>query len=175
MDLLKNTIAAIGIDFGQENLRVGVFFNETFENTPNLFHQQQIPSYISFTDNGILFGEEAKKQSLKDPSNAIYDIKRIIGRKYSDPEFQKELKNWPFKVVSDFNDSPLIEVTYKGEKAQFTPVKIASIIFEHIKEIAQNYVTSKYKFHKVKYVEIGVPLYYNKNQKDLIEDSMMSK
>lgn len=92
MDILEKTFFSIGIDFGHTNIRIGIFQDHKFEIIPNLFLQSQTPSYISFTDDGVLFGEEAKEQSIKDPSNTIYDIQRIIGRKYTDHDFQIEMQ-----------------------------------------------------------------------------------
>ena len=69
----------------------------------------------------------------------IYDIQRIIGRKYSDQDFQIEMRKWPFKILSDEHDSPIIEVQYKGQTSHFTPSEIATIFFQQIKKISDLY------------------------------------
>lgn len=78
------------------------------------------PSVVAFTDTHRLIGEAAKAQITSNPSNTVFDAKRLIGRKYSDQIVQNDLKHWPFKLVPDENDKPLIEVNYLGKKQKFT-------------------------------------------------------
>lgn len=165
---------SIGIDFGQSNIYIGVFRHQKVEIIPNYNFRQQTPSYISFTDDRILFGEEAKIESIKNPSNTIYDIKRIIGRKFSDPEFQKEMQNWPFKIVSDYSDSPIIEVEFKGQMEHFTPCEILTMMFKHIKKTAENHLTPKNKYKKVKYTVLSVPTYFDENQRNIMKMAAQS-
>ena len=72
------------------------------------------PSYVAFTDTERLIGDAAKNQTAKNPVNTVFDAKRLIGRKFSDPVVQKDMKMWPFKVEAGPDDKPVIVVKYKG-------------------------------------------------------------
>lgn len=124
---------SIGIDMGNTNSSIGFFSNnkEVFKIIQNSNGHKHTPLYVSFTKNNILYGEDAKQHSIIDPKNTIYDIKHLIDRKFSDPNFQKEMKVWPFKVVCGDADNPLIEVEYKGKPRQFSPEVILSMFFAY--------------------------------------------
>ena len=77
---------AVGIDLGLETISVGVCWNEDVEIIANEHGHLTTPVCVAFTDTGILIGEEAKLQHKTNPSNTVYDLKRLIGRKFSDPE-----------------------------------------------------------------------------------------
>merc|ERR1712111_9270 len=78
------------------------------------------PSYVAFTDTERLIGDAAKNQVAMNPTNTIFDAKRLIGRKYNESTVQSDMKLWPFTVVNVGN-KPKLEVEYKGEKKQFFP------------------------------------------------------
>lgn len=79
------------------------------------------PSYVAFTDDERLVGESAKNQASLNPTNTVFDSKRMIGRKFSDPIVQSDIKHWPFKVIQGDSDKPQIEVQWKGQTKQFYP------------------------------------------------------
>lgn len=66
-------------------------------------------------------------------TNTVFDVKRIIGRRFSDFEVQDDIKHWPFKVIADSDDKPIIEVKYKGETKRFSPEEISSMVLLKMK------------------------------------------
>ena len=103
----------IGIDLGTEYCCVAVFRNKRVEIIPNKRKNKTTPSYVAFTSKGRLFGEDAKEQTHLNPSNTVYDMKRMIGRRFDDPELMFDIDHhWPFKVI-DVDGKPKIEVKQK--------------------------------------------------------------
>ena len=74
--------------------------NKTFI-IPNNLGENQTPTFISFTDYGRLFGQQAKNQSIRNPNNTIFDIHRLIGKQYDNMLLQNEMRYWPFKIIPD--------------------------------------------------------------------------
>jgi len=107
---------SIGIDLGTTYSCVGTWKNNTVEIIPNDMGERTTPSYVSFSETERLVGTAAKNQAARNAENTVFDAKRLIGRKFSDPIVQSDMKLWPFKVVQESQDRPAIEVTYKGEK-----------------------------------------------------------
>ena len=135
-----NKAPVVGIDFGTSNCCMGVFINGNVEIIPNDFGEKFTPSYITFTDNDIIIGNSSKNQMTRYPSTIIFNIKKIIGRKFEDIEVQKNIKNFPFKLIkNETND--LIKI--KGEEKEFYIEEILSIIFKKLKQIATNYLNKE--------------------------------
>src|SRR6185437_11310627 len=118
---------AIGIDLGTTYSCVGVFQHGKVEIIANDQGNRTTPSYVAFTDSERLIGDAAKNQVAMNPSNTVFDAKRLIGRKFGDSEVQSDMKHWPFKVV-DKATKPYIEVEYKGENKTFSPEEISSMV-----------------------------------------------
>jgi L1 cell adhesion molecule like protein len=159
----------IGIDLGTTNSCIA-FWRQTgdkenayqLELVVNELGSRITPSVVSFTKKERIVGQNAKEQIAKNAENTIYDVKRLIGRKFNDPCVQEDMKLWPFKVIKDPNsDYPLIEITFKGEKKHFKPEEISSMILSKLKVQAENYLN-----HKVERAIITCPAYFNENQRD---------
>jgi heat shock protein 1/8 len=157
---------AVGIDLGTTYSCVGVWQNERVEIISNDQGNRTTPSYVAFTDSERLIGDAAKNQVAMNPSNTVFDAKRLIGRKFSDSVVQGDMKHWPFKVVSGAGDKPLIEVAFKGETKKFQPEEISSMVLTKMKEIAEAYLGKE-----VKKAVVTVPAYFNDSQRQATKDA----
>lgn len=109
---------------------VGVWESERVEIIANEQGNRTTPSYVAFSDNERLVGDAAKNQAAMNPKNTVFDAKRLIGRRFDDPEVKEDMKNWPFTVV-DNNENPFIQVEFEGETKTYSPQgmeKIFSVI-----------------------------------------------
>ncbi|KAI9576969.1 heat shock protein 68-like [Glossina fuscipes] len=158
-------MVAIGIDLGTTYSCVGVFQNGKVEIIADDQGNRTTPSYVAFTDTERLIGDAAKNQGAKNPRNTIYDIKRLIGRKYDDSQIQEDMKHWPFKVISEGGEAK-IWVEFKGERKRFAPEEISSMILTTMKEIAEAYLG-----HTVKDAVVSVPAYFNDSQRQATKNA----
>src|SRR5271163_3148043 len=126
---------AIGIDLGTTYSCVGIWQNGKVEIIANDQGNRTTPSHVAFNETETLIGDAAKYQIAMNPNNTVFDAKRLIGRKFSDPTIQDNMKHWPFRVIND-HDKPVIEVVYQGEKKQFSPEQISSMVLTKMKQIA---------------------------------------
>ena len=132
-------MVAIGIDLGTTYSCVGWWKDNRCEIIANDQGNRTTPSYVSFNSEERLIGDGAKNQASMNPENTIYDAKRLIGRKFDDAAVQSDIKNFPFKVISDDN-KPKIIATYKNELKTFQPEEISSMILTKMKEVAESYI-----------------------------------
>jgi len=123
------------------------------------------PSYVAFTDTERLIGDPAKNQVAINPTNTIFDAKRLIGRKFEDATVQADMKHWPFTVV-DAATKPKLQVEYQNETKTFTPEEISAMVLTKMKETAEAYLGVD-----VKDAVVTVPAYFNDSQRQATKDA----
>lgn len=156
---------AIGIDLGTTYSCVATFEGGPVDIIANEQGNFTTPSFVSFTDQERLIGEAAKNQATLNPRSTVFDIKRLIGRRFDDPTVKKDIESWPFKVV-DQGGNPFVEVDYLGETKTFSPQEISSMILSKMKEVAETKLGKK-----VEKAVITVPAYFNDNQRQATKDA----
>ncbi|KAI1662082.1 78 KDA glucose-regulated protein-like protein precursor [Daldinia decipiens] len=155
----------IGIDLGTTYSCVGVMQQGKVEILVNDQGNRITPSYVAFTDEERLVGDAAKQQAASNPRNTIYDVKRFIGRKWSEKEVQNDIKHFPYKVVEQ-DGKPVVQVDVQGAKKKFTPEEISAVILGKMKEVAESYLGKK-----VTHAVVTVPAYFNDNQRQATKDA----
>jgi L1 cell adhesion molecule like protein len=156
----------IGIDLGTTYSCVGHWENGKVEIIANDQGNRTTPSYVSFDGNTRLIGDGAKNLVAMNPTNTVYDAKRLIGRKFSDPTIQNDLKYWPFKVIGKQGDKPHIEVNYMDETKLFAPEEISAMVLTKMKDTVEAYLGKK-----VDGAVITVPAYFNDTQRSATKDA----
>ena len=156
---------AIGIDLGTTYSCVGVFRNGSVEIIANDQGNRTTPSYVAFDGSERFVGDGAKYQVATNPTNTVYDVKRLIGRNFSDPEVQEQTKHLPFKIVND-NDKPMIEVTYENKIKRFMPEEISAMVLAYMKQTASTFLGCE-----IIDAVITVPAYFNDGQRQATKDA----
>ncbi|CAN6289863.1 unnamed protein product [Urochloa humidicola] len=158
---------AIGIDLGTTYSCVAVWRHGGVEVIPNDQGNRLTPSCVAFAqDTRRLVGDGAANQAASNPENTIFDVKRLIGRRFSSPSVQGDIKLWPFKVIAGRDDRPMIVVQYEDEERQFAPEEISAMVLAKMKETAEAYLATT-----VKNAVITVPVYFNDSQRQATMDA----
>jgi len=155
----------IGIDLGTTYSCVGIFKNGRVEIIPNELGARITPSVVAFTDEERLVGESAKNQSTVNPTRTVYDVKRLIGRKYAEKEVQNDKKYLPFDIVEK-DGKPFIRIDSNGEKKTYAPEEISAMILTKMKTVAENYLGET-----VTNAVVTVPAYFNDAQRQSTKDA----
>ncbi|QDS72851.1 78 kDa glucose-regulated protein [Venturia effusa] len=155
----------IGIDLGTTYSCVGVMKNGKVEILTNDQGNRITPSWVAFTDDERLVGDAAKNQFSSNPERTIFDIKRLIGRKFSDSDVKKDMKHFPFKVIGR-DGQPRVKVDVHGEEKTFSPEEISAMVLQKMKEVAESYLGQK-----VSNAVVTVPAYFNDNQRAATKDA----
>jgi heat shock protein 1/8 len=159
-------MTSIGIDLGTTYSCVGVWQNGNVEIIANDQGTRTTPSFVAFNENERLIGNAAKSQSAQNPSNTVYDAKRLIGKSLSDPKVQNDLPHLAYDIVPNNENKPTIKVQYKGEEKLFQPEEISSMVLTKMKETAEAFIGSK-----VDSAVITVPAYFNDSQRQATKDA----
>jgi L1 cell adhesion molecule like protein len=163
----NKTTHAIGLDLGTTYSAVGVYIHGKVEIIANDQGNRTTPSFVAFNEKEFSVGDAAKQQGAVNPYGTVFDAKRLIGRKFTDPEVQSDMKHWPFKVVPGPNNKPLIQVDYLGEKEKSFPAEqISAMVLTYMKETAENYLGGT-----VHDAVITVPAYFNDTQRQATKDA----
>ena len=151
---------SIGIDLGTTYSCVGVWEHDTVRIIPNDLGKLITPSWVAFTENERLVGDVAKGQASQNPKNTLFDVKRLIGRRFNDEAIAEDLEQFPFEVVADKEGGCLIKVVYKQEPHLFKPEQISAMVLAKMRETAEAYVGKR-----IKTAVITVPAYFNDSQR----------
>ena len=153
----------IGIDLGTTNSCVSVLEGGKPKVIENAEGDRTTPSIVAFTDDGeILVGQSAKRQSVTNPSNTLFAVKRLIGRKFKDDVVQKDISMVPYKIVAADNGDAWVEV--KGDKK--APPQISAEVLKKMKKTAEDYLGEA-----VTEAVITVPAYFNDSQRQATKDA----
>ena len=152
----------IGIDLGTTNSCVAVLEGGKPRVIENAEGDRTTPSIIAYTDDETLVGQHAKRQSVTNPDNTLFAVKRLIGRKYSDDVVQKDIKMVPYKIVGADNGDAWIDV--KGDK--LAPPQISAEVLKKMKKTAEDYLGET-----VTEAVITVPAYFNDSQRQATKDA----
>jgi molecular chaperone DnaK len=154
---------AIGIDLGTTNSCVAVMEGNKPKVIENAEGARTTPSMVAFAENGeVLVGQPAKRQSITNPENTIFAIKRLIGRRYDDPLTQKDKGMVPYRIVPGPNGDAWVEV--RGKK--YSPSQVSAFILQKMKETAEAYLGGT-----VTQAVITVPAYFNDAQRQATKDA----
>jgi molecular chaperone DnaK len=153
----------IGIDLGTTNSCVAVMEGKDVRVIENAEGARTTPSMVAFADNGErLVGQSAKRQAVTNPTNTLYAIKRLIGRRFDDPVVAKDVGLVPYKIIRADNGDAWVEV--RGER--YSPSQISAFILTKMKETAEAYLGEK-----VTQAVITVPAYFNDSQRQATKDA----
>ena len=153
----------IGIDLGTTNSCVAVMEGGEPKVIANVEGARTTPSVVAFTETGErLVGQIAKRQAITNPLNTIFSIKRLIGRKYDDPEVQRDIKILPYKIVKAANGDAHVEI--RGRT--YSPAEISAMILTKMKQTAEAYLGEK-----VTEAVITVPAYFSDAQRQATKDA----
>ena len=157
---------AVGIDLGTTYSCVGIYRNGRVEIIPNDQGNRITPSYVAYTDDGErLVGEAAKNQATLNPSNTAFSVKRLIGRKFTDDTVQQDKKLLPYDITNK-DGKPYIRLIVNGDKRDFAPEEISSMVLGKMRDIAEAFLGQE-----VKHAVITVPAYFNDSQRQATKDA----
>jgi len=152
----------IGIDLGTTNSCVAIMDGSQPRVLENAEGARTTPSIVGFTDNERLVGQAAKRQAVTNPTNTVFAVKRLIGRRIDDAHVAKDKKNLPYTLVNGGNGDAWVES--RGEK--YSPSQISAFILQKMKETAESYLGEE-----VTQAVITVPAYFNDAQRQATKDA----
>jgi molecular chaperone DnaK len=156
-------VAIIGIDLGTTNSCVSIIDGDKTKVIENSEGDRTTPSYVAFTDdNETLVGQSAKRQAVTNPTNTLYAIKRLIGRKFDEDAVQKDINLVPYSIVKNTNGDAWVEANGK----KIAPPEVSAKILMKMKQTAEDYLGSE-----VKEAVITVPAYFNDSQRQATKDA----
>ncbi|KAD3338036.1 hypothetical protein E3N88_33557 [Mikania micrantha] len=159
--IMTDAKSAIGIDLGLRYSCVGVCrHQDKVEIIPNEGGYRTTLSNVAFTPTKCLTGIDGRDHATTNPANTIHEVKRLIGRRFNDPEVQKHIKRSSYKVIKGAYGLPKVVVEYKGKQKEYSPEEISSMHLVHLKNLTESYIGTT-----VKDAVITVPSYFNDSQR----------
>nr|XP_032512201.1 heat shock 70 kDa protein 4 isoform X1 [Danaus plexippus plexippus] len=159
-------MSVIGIDFGNESCYVAVAKAGGIETITNDYSLRGTPSCVAFSPKNRILGVAAKNQMVTNMKNTVFGFKRLLGRKFSDPHVQKELKHFPFKVEQRPDGGIGIRVNYLGEDNLFSPEQITAMLFTKLKDCATTALQTQ-----INDCVISVPSYFTNAERSALLDA----
>ena len=160
-------VNCIGIDLGTTTSCVGVWQNNNVEIIANDQGVRTTPSYVAFTEHERLVGSSAKSQAGQNPENTIYDVKRLIGMSWNDPQTRSDVRHFSYNVKESIKESkPVINVEYQKKRKIFKPEEISAMVLSKMKETAEAFLGEQ-----VTEAVITVPAYFNDSQRQATKDA----
>ncbi|EPS63387.1 hypothetical protein M569_11394, partial [Genlisea aurea] len=159
-------MSVVGFDFGNESGVVAVARQRGIDVVLNDESKRETPALVCFGDKQRFLGTAGAASSLMNPKNTVSQIKRLIGRKFSDPELQSDLKVLPFSVSEGPDGFPLIHARYLRENKAFTPTQVLGMVFSNLKSIAEKNLNAA-----VVDCCIGIPVYFTDLQRRAVIDA----
>ncbi|KAJ5751546.1 heat shock protein 70 [Penicillium nucicola] len=156
---------AVGIDLGTTYSRIGLIRNNRFEIIVNDQGSRITPSLVAFKDSQRLIGDATSSLLPMNAQNTVFNAKRLIGRRFHDPEIQADMQHWPFKVI-DQDSMPVVEVSFKGTTRHFTPEEISSMILAKLRDAAEAYLGES-----VTDAVVTVPASFSNSQRQATKDA----
>ncbi|KAJ8452037.1 hypothetical protein Cgig2_016618 [Carnegiea gigantea] len=159
-------MSVVGFDFGNESCVVAVARQRGIDVVLNDESKRETPAIVCFGDKQRFIGTAGSASAMMNPKNTISQIKRLIGRPFSDPELQRDIKSLPFTVIEGPDGFPLIHVRYLGENKTFTPTQVLGMLFSNLKGIAEKNLNAA-----VVDCCIGIPVYFTDQQRRAVMDA----
>ncbi|KAF2285777.1 hypothetical protein GH714_007750 [Hevea brasiliensis] len=153
-------MSVVGFDIGNENCVIAAVKQRGIDVLLNDESKRETPSVVCFGEKQRFLGAAGAASAMMNPKSTIYQLKRLIGRSFTDPDVQNELKMLPFETSGGHDGGILIQLKYLGETHTFTPVQIMAMLFSHLKEI-----TEKNLEMPVTDCVIGIPSYFTDLQR----------
>ncbi|CAH2036585.1 unnamed protein product [Thlaspi arvense] len=167
---MKNTKSArmsvVGFDFGNENCLVAVARQRGIDVVLNDESNRETPAIVCFGEKQRFIGTAGAASTMMNPKNSISQIKRLVGRQFSDPELQRDIKSLPFSVTECPDGYPLIRANYLGETRSFTPTQVMGMMLSNLKGIAEKNLNAA-----VVDCCIGIPVYFTDLQRRAVLDA----
>ncbi|RWV91118.1 hypothetical protein GW17_00046624 [Ensete ventricosum] len=159
-------MSVVGFDVGNESCIVAVARQRGIDVVLNDESKRETPAIVCFGEKQRFIGTAGAASSTMNPKNSVSQIKRLLGRKFSDPEVQKDIQSFPFKVTEGSDGFPLIHANYLGEQRAFTPTQILAMVLSNLKSIAEKNLNAA-----VVDCCIGIPVYFNDLQRRAMTDA----
>ncbi|KAJ8464453.1 hypothetical protein OPV22_027005 [Ensete ventricosum] len=159
-------MSVVGFDVGNESCIVAVARQRGIDVVLNDESKRETPAIVCFGEKQRFIGTAGAASSTMNPKNSVSQIKRLLGRKFSDPEVQKDIQSFPFKVTEGPDGFLLIHANYLGEQRAFTPTQILAMVLSNLKSIAEKNLNAA-----VVDCCIGIPVYFNDLQRRAMTDA----